>query len=282
MTPRGPALPTRRELIRMLDRPLLRWPLALAGSVLVSRRNRELCLVTPIGDGLFAHRYRNGAVVYPTFRGSTPRTMERETVDTFCWQYRPVTHDVVLDVGAGIGEEAMTFSRMVGPTGRVVCIEAHPSTYGRLVFACELNGLANVTTVWAAVTDRPGKAYIEDIQSDTHVGAAMTRRGGTPVPAETLDALTRRLGLNEIALLKMNIEGAERLALRGGQETLRRTRFLAISCHDFLVDYGADPSRVATLDDVRALVEANGFDIATRPSDKRSWVRFYVYGRRSR
>jgi FkbM family methyltransferase len=275
-------MPTRRDLIRMLDRPLLRWPLALAGSALVSRRNRELCLVTPLGNGLFAHRYRNGAVVYPTFRGSTPREMEREALDTFCWQYRPKSHDVVLDVGAGIGEEAMTFSRLVGQSGRVVCVEAQPSTYRRLVLACDLNGLVNVTTVWAAITDCPGETYIEDAGNDTHIRAAVTPGGGIPVPAETLDSLTERLSLNEIALLKMNIEGAERLALRGAQETLRRTRFLAVSCHDFLVDYGADPGRVETLDEVRSLIAANGFEAAMRASDARPWIRFYVYGRRPR
>jgi FkbM family methyltransferase len=207
--------------------------------------------------------------------------MEREALDTFCWQYRPKRHDVVLDVGAGIGEEAMTFSRLVGPTGRVVCIEAQPSTYRRLVLACELNQLVNVTAVWAAVTDTPGETYIEDAGDDTHIYAAATQGGGVPVPAGTLDALTGRLGLNEIALLQMNIEGAERLALRGGQETLRRTRFLAISCDDFLADRGADPRRVETLDEVRGPLEANGFDVTMRPYDSRPWIRFYVYGRSS-
>lgn len=278
--PYGRLVRTRRELIRTLDQPVLRWPLALAGSVLVSRRNRQRCLVTPLGNGLFAHRYRDGTVVYPTFRGFTPRQMEHETLDTFCWQYQPETRDTILDLGAGIGEEAITFSRLVGSIGRVVSVEAQPSTYRRLVLTCKLNRLDNVTAVQAAIIDRVGEAYMEDAQDDTHIGAAVTDERAVPVLAETLDGLTDRLDVGEIALLKMNIEGAERFALRGAQDTLRRTRYVAISCHDFLVDYGADPKKVATLDEVRALIETQGFEVSMRPEDKRPWIRFYVYGHR--
>ena len=44
------------------------------------------------------------------------------------------------------------------------------------------------------------------------------------VPALTLDELSK--GIPSIALLKMNIEGAETAALRGASSTLQRTRTL--------------------------------------------------------
>ena len=40
--------------------------------------------------------------------------------------------------------------------------------------------------------------------------------------------------------MKMNIEGAERLAIRGMREGLPRTHTLCICCHDFLADICGD------------------------------------------
>lgn len=271
----------RSKTIRILNRPGVRWILALAGSAIVSGRSGKACLVTPTGDGLFAHRYSDGTVVYPSFRGLSPSRMERETLDTFCWDYMPRSGDIILDIGAGIGEEAITFSRLVGPQGKVISVEAQPVTFTRLEHTIRLNNLANVLSVQSAITGEPGSVFIEEAGVDTHVGASLTRVGGTRVPAETLDELTARLELGNISLLKMNIEGAERQALAAARDTLRRTEHVAISCHDFLVPHGANPSEVATFGDVHRILQNQGFSIATRPDDQRPWIRYYLYGRRT-
>lgn len=271
----------RSKTIRTLNKPGVRWLLALAGSVIVSRRNGEACLVTPAGDSLFAHRYSDGTVVYPSFRGLSPSRMKRETLDTFCWDYMPSPGDVILDVGAGIGEEVITFSQLVGAHGRVISVEAQPSTYRRLQAIVKLNKLANVFTIQSAITAEAGSVSMEEVGVDTHVGASLTAAGGVMVPAETLDGLTARLGLGRISLLKMNIEGAERQALAAGSDTLRRTEHVAISCHDFLVHHGANPGEVETFEDVHRILEQHGFSIATRPEDERPWIRYYLYGRQA-
>lgn len=270
----------RTRVVRVLNKPGVRWPLALVGSVVVSMRNGEACLVTPTIDGLFAHRYRDGTVVYPSFRGLSPARMKRDALDTFCWDYMPQPGDTIIDVGAGIGEEAITFSRLVGPHGRVVSVEAEPSTYRRLVATIKLNKLDNVIGIHSAITAESGSVRIEEAAADTHVGASLTRSGGVEVPAETLDGLAARLDVGDVSLLKMNIEGAERQALLAASDTLARTKHVAISCHDFLVPHGADPTEVATFDDVRAILQRQGFSVATRPDDARPWIRYYLYGHR--
>ena len=42
----------------------------------------------------------------------------------------PQPGDIVLDVGAGTGTEALPLSQLVGDKGKVVSIEAHPATFG--------------------------------------------------------------------------------------------------------------------------------------------------------
>ena len=63
--------------------------------------------------------------------------------------------DVIVEVGAGRGEDTLAFSRAVGKTGRVIAIEAHPGTYAILRRFCRLNGLSNVTPLHLAAMDKP-------------------------------------------------------------------------------------------------------------------------------
>ncbi|MGI0080700.1 MAG: FkbM family methyltransferase, partial [Nitrososphaerales archaeon] len=71
----------------------------------------------------------------------------------FFWGYQPKSGDVVMDVGAGVGEEALTFSREVGLIGKVVCVEAHPATYRRLEKLVKYNHLENIIAIHRAVTE---------------------------------------------------------------------------------------------------------------------------------
>ena len=97
------------------------------------------------------------------------------------------------------------------------------------------------------------------------------------MPALTLDELSN--GIPSIALLKMNIEGAETAALRGASSTLRRTQHVAIACHDFLADETGDES-YRTREDVTALLQDAGFNVSGRLDDARPWARDYVFGAR--
>ena len=262
-------------------RGALRWPVTIiAASAKVTMRQRRPCLVTPVGNGLLAHRYAGGSFVFPTLTGQTAAFYRRQAYDTFFWHYVPQPGDLVVDVGAGIGEETLTISRLVGPTGRVISIEAQPDTYERLVICKRLNRLANVETYQLAVTDRRGVVRMALGNSGTHVGLAITDGPGVEVPADTLDAILDRSGVTEVAYLKMNIEGAERLAIRGMTATLQRTRHVAVSCHDFLVEQGGDPAEVATFEGVSGFLASQGFSLASRPDDPLPWNRYYLYGTR--
>jgi FkbM family methyltransferase len=258
----------------------LRWPLAIVvGSAVVSKRHREPCLVTPTEGGLLAHRYRRGAFPFSGLDGPTANYYRWQAFNSFFWQYIPKMGDVVVDVGAGIGEEALTASRLVGPTGRVICIEAQPTTFNRLCLTCKLNRLTNVTTLNLAVSDRVG---IARIQTDgPYEEAALTERGGAEVPTETLDGILHDREVHAIDLLKMNIEGAERLAIRGMETTIAGTHNVVISCHDFLLERGLDPSEVATFDRISMFLKDHGFELTTRLDDPLPWNRFNVYGRRT-
>ena len=179
--------------------------------------------------------------------------------------YQPRPGDVVLDVGAGRGEDTLPFSRAVGDTGRVISIEANPYSFRLLKKFCEANHLENVIPVHAAVADSPGKMYVVE-SSDGAWQADTVRRDGSGAQVEgvTIDQLCADLGLDEIAFMKMNIEGAERQALPGMLRTLPRVRVLCVCCHDFLADEGQDEF-YRTRSFVEQFLKDADFKIATFP-----------------
>ena len=267
-------------VVRRLDRPGRRWLLSAPASLWVSMAYRTPCLVY-WRDGNWIHRYRGAKIPHAGLgRAAPPSVFTAEARDLFLYEYRPQPGDVVFDVGAGIGAETLLFSRLVGRSGRVVSLEAHPRTFQRLVTLCNANALANVTPLQVAAADVDGELTISD---DQHLRNTVleARDGSIAVPARRLDSLARDLGIERVDLLKMNIEGAERLALRGLGELVAHVRHVCISCHDFLADEtGSEELRTKAL--VRDFLLGHGFEVTTRDGAPEPWTRDYVYGAATR
>ena len=190
------------------------------------------------------------------------RRLDEITRRNFFWGYTPESGDIIIDVGAGVGEETLTFARNVGERGKVICIEAHPRTYRCLKALVQHNRLENVIAIQQAVTEPlRHNATIED--SPDYLRNRLGRSDGVPISATTLDEIYIRLRLGTVNFLKMNIEGAERLAIQGMVETLKHTQTLCICCHDFLADEGADEScRTKSL--VREFLQQSGLKVVER------------------
>lgn len=219
-----------------------------------------------------------GVTLLPRPRGMGIEESEAFTRDVFLPHYRVQTGDVVLDIGAGIGSETMPFARWVGPSGKVVAVEAHPATFAILQRTCRLNGVTNVELVHAALMDSDRPVMISDLPTEV---SYENRIGsdGVEVPALTLTDLVRRCNLGRIDFLKMNIEGAELPALQGGSEVLPLIRHAAIGCHDFLADETGDSS-YRTKDAVYELLVDAGFTVRRRDDDPRLWARDYLFATR--
>lgn len=256
---------------RYLDRPGTRWLLEMALSVQTTLKGRRLIRVRH-DDGVWVQKDKHGVIVNwkPRYKWSLPR-FEAKTIDYFCWVYKPRPGDVVIDVGAGIGSETYYFSKAVGASGRVIAIEAHPYTCLCLRRFCEYNQLRNVTVMNLAISDRPSEVLISG--DEKHVSnTILNARSGVAVKATSLDALVEELGLQKIDFIKMNIEGAERLAIRSMDRTLQKTRVACISCHDFKADrVGDDELRTKAV--VRDYLVERGFHVTSRDDDSRPWIR---------
>jgi FkbM family methyltransferase len=242
-------------------------------------------------DGLWMHRI--GGILLPDsstydyHSGSFehwPRQVERALADTrdyWLHAYTPRPGDVVVDIGAGRGEDTLCLSRLVGKEGLVIAVEGNPSSFGMLERFARLNDLRNVHAVNTVIADRPGTFRIttdDDWQSNSILSGPDPQPGrGVAVAGTTVDLLCESLELPRIDFLKMNIEGAERLAVHGMKQVLRTVRHLCIACHDFRADRG-EGEQYRSRDHVVDFLRAQGLALSFRRHDARPSVRDYVYG----
>jgi len=273
----------RHALIEAADRPVGRTVLATA-STWYARRGTDLD-VELMYDGAWVHRI--GSTFIPVSSRFEYRrdwdgaleTMLDPIRENWFFAYEPEEGDVVVDVGAGDGLDTLVFSREVGASGRVLAIEAHPTTYRLLEQTCRLNQLGNVTHLQRAVMDRTGSVTM--VEEGSHrdffsvVASANGSAGRVDVPGGTLDSICRDEGVERVDLLKMNIEGAERYALTGATDILARTEHVCIACHDFLSEQEPE---LATKAFVVEFLRDAGFELILRDEHPQPWVRDHVHG----
>jgi FkbM family methyltransferase len=141
--------------------------------------------------------------------------------------------DACLDIGANIGMMTASFAQTVGPDGVVVSVEPAPETYTVLCEGVRLLSCENVRALQACVSDRSGSVkFMAASVEGRDVFAAMKVRDwdrenfhAILVPAITIDDLLSKYGVeNRVSLVKIDIEGAEPLALRAASRLFERER----------------------------------------------------------
>lgn len=139
--------------------------------------------------------------------------------------------DVVADIGSHQGGLAIFFANLVGPHGHVHAFEPIPSTFETLsmnISAIHLNNRVTLNNV--ALSDERGRTVVNIPSSGTQ-GASLTlhnfgqfwsHEGVTSLrcETETLDNYLRDNFIRSIDFVKIDVEGAEMLVLRGMGETL--------------------------------------------------------------
>ena len=127
--------------------------------------------------------------------------------------------DIVLDVGSHLG----TFTRFALMRGarKVVGFEPDPGSIScfKRTFAEELQD-GKVVLVEAAAWESPGTLQFE-VHDLWSAHSNISKEGALEVKAVTIDAEVANLGLASVDFIKMDIEGAERHALRGALQTLQ-------------------------------------------------------------
>ncbi len=136
----------------------------------------------------------------------------------------------VLDIGANIGHYTLVASRIVGAKGSVYSFEPVPVHFEDLNENLKLNGLSNVKTFNAALSDQDGELTIyEDANNPGGHSAALsnTEKRGTArkVKACKLDTFAEEFdGEFRPHLMKIDTQGSEYRIVMGGYKTIKKHR----------------------------------------------------------
>jgi len=134
---------------------------------------------------------------------------------------------VVVDLGANIGITSLFLADLYEPS-RLICVE--PSTDNCALLRKNLSGLRqNVDIVHGAISNETGLVTFDNT-AETWGGRISN--SGERVPSLTMMDLVEHYNLERIDILKIDIEGAERLLFQSNLNWLKRVNNIAIEIHD--------------------------------------------------
>jgi len=128
----------------------------------------------------------------------------------------------VLDIGANLGYYSLLAARMMGPSGIVFAFEPAKENFIMLKKNIDANHYENIRSVPKAVSEVTGKVTL--YVSEAHSGDHRIYDGGEKREKYEIDtvALDDFLPIGtKLDLIKMDIQGAEMLALQGMQRVLQ-------------------------------------------------------------
>lgn len=152
--------------------------------------------------------------------------------------------DSVVDAGANIGVITLLAAKCVGADGHVISIEPHPQTAQRLRENIALNLFENTTVIESALGEKndTGILYLDDQWQDSGGASLINNIERTCTQTQiTIQALDSIQIPTPITLIKMDVEGYELEALKGGASRLSQKESPVL-----IIEAGDNPEEILT------------------------------------
>jgi FkbM family methyltransferase len=217
-------------------------------------------------------------------------------------------NETFVDVGANVGKYSLTIANdYKDKSVNVIAIEAQPENYKALCRNIEVNDFKNkINAINKAVSDHKGNVtmyeYLEygyrtrfetftivdkvegmptekTMASSAAAAASSSLSSSSPSPdriptiqveADTLDNILSETGTKKVDVMKIDIEGAEVMALKGATNTLKQLRKIIVEIHN----YNFEP--------VRQILERYNFklDIIKEDWGEKGEIHGYIIGQK--
>jgi FkbM family methyltransferase len=173
---------------------------------------RGVMMQMPSGDHLRLH---------PKFLGMSILRYESQLMSLFCGYIS--NGMTVLDIGAHAGIYSLVASRRVGANGKIIAVEASPTTVSVLRRHLQFNDCKNIEIIAAAAGDKSDMIefsyYPDPLAADAFANsiAYAISELRARIRMTTIDEICKDLSPG---LVKIDVEGAEHLVLKGARRTL--------------------------------------------------------------
>ncbi len=168
----------------------------------------------------------------------------------------------VVDIGANLGYYTILLADCVGVNGRVFSFEPEPGQYALLLKNIQANHCANAIAIPKAVSNQSGRIVLwlnKANQGDHRIYDPADGRPSIEIEATTLDHFLSERDWPKIDFIKMDIQGAEFLALAGMKETIKKNPAIMMLCEfcpDKIIQAGSTTAKFL------AQCRDYGFDIS--------------------
>lgn len=146
----------------------------------------------------------------------------------------------IIDIGANLGYYTAIASRLAGERGLVLAFEPEPNFFKLLSRNINRNNLKNVACFELAIAEKNGLTNLylsSENKGHNSIINSEELKTAVQVKTTTLDDFLASQKIAKVDIIKMDIEGAEILALEGMRDTLAKHKpllFLEFSPHSII------------------------------------------------
>jgi FkbM family methyltransferase len=143
----------------------------------------------------------------------------------------PFTPKIIIDAGANIGLASIFYANKY-PSAKIVAIEPDPQNFAML--RKNVAVYPNIVTMNAALWNCDGQISLHHPGVSMAAAVQVTEKGQgyATVPAVTLETIMAQYGLEQVDLLKVDIEGAEKEVFDSCSAWIGKIGAIIIELHD--------------------------------------------------
>lgn len=132
--------------------------------------------------------------------------------------------DTILDIGANYGVYCLAFSS-IGQNTKIIAVEPFNFYKNIITENAKINKFKNISFIYKVVSNHNGFCNLDYSRSYTTASIIKKfklKKKIKKVKSITIDNLIKKLNIKKLNFIKMDIEGAELLALKGAKKTIKK------------------------------------------------------------
>lgn len=163
---------------------------------------------------------------------------------------------IAVDIGAHIGAHTIFMSRKTGELGAILAFEPNKKLYMEHLYNMQINGCRNVLSVCKGLGDSEKRVSLRGIEIEQ---AEPVEGDQQFIDLITLDSLK----LNDVSLIKIDVENYEYFVLQGAKETIARNKpLLVFECWiGHAPEHRDQEKQKQNFERVMSFVQSFGYDI---------------------